>query len=147
MKKEVISEARQKFGLFFKELRNKKKINQSQVAEFCGVSFQTINKVEQGKFPYSVDLLMKLSIVLEFTINFEMKTIGEDSRFILQESERKGFWTCTDRTNQIVCSFEEGKFNDTQKFTFLNDKQHSHLATIMREFGEWLQENHSILLN
>lgn len=144
MNENLILEVRQKFGLFFKELRNKKGFSQSQVAEFCGVTFQTINKVEQGKFPYSVDLLMKLSVVLGFTINFEMKEIGDQSRFILQESERQNFYTLTDTLNQIVCSFEKGKFNDTQKFSFLNDTQFSagKVATIMREFGDWLSKNH-----
>lgn len=145
MNENLITEARQKFGLLFKDLRNKKGLSQSQVAEFCGVTFQTINKVEHGKFPYSVDLLMKLSVVLEFTINFEMKEIGNDSIFSLQTSQRQGFWTCTDKENQIVCTFEAGKFNDSQSFSFLNDTQFSagKVATIMREFGDWLAENHS----
>jgi len=145
MNNNLILEARQKFGLFFKDLRNKKRLSQSQVAEFCGVSFQTINKVEQGKFPYSVDLLMKLSVVLEFTINFEMKEIGNDSRFLLQPNQRQGFWTCTDKENQIVCTFEAGRFNESQSFSFLNDTPFSvgKVATIMREFGDWLAQNHS----
>ena len=57
-----IQEARQRFGIFFKELRKKKGLNQQQVGDACGVTLQTINKVELGKFPYSVDLLMKLSV-------------------------------------------------------------------------------------
>jgi transcriptional regulator with XRE-family HTH domain len=145
MNEEIIKEARIQFGLLFKEWRKKKSLSQSQVAEFCGVTFQTINKVEQGKFPYSVDLLVKLSVVLEFTINFEMKEIGDDSRFILQQSQRQGFWTCTDKENQIVCTFENGKFNDTQSFSVLNDTKFSagKVATIMRELGDWLAQNHS----
>ena len=73
MNENVILEARIKFGLLFKEIRVAKKLTQTQVAEFCGVTFQTINKVEKGKFPYSVDLLMKLSVVLGFTINFDLR--------------------------------------------------------------------------
>lgn len=48
-----------------------------------------------------------------------------------------------DKENNIVCQFEKGKFNETQKFTFLEttDISASKLATIMREFGDWLNEN------
>lgn len=148
MNEEIILEARKKFGLLFKELRKKKGLNQQQVGDACGVSLQTINKVELGKFPYSVDLLMKLSVVLGFTIQFEMKEVGGQSRFLLQERERQNFYTLTDTENQIVCSFEKCKFNDTQKFSFLNDAQFNagKLATIMREFGDWLQTNHSSII-
>ena len=76
-----IQEARQRFGIFFKELRKKKGLNQQQVGYACGVTLQTINKVELGKFPYSVDLLMKLSVVLGFTIKFEVKEVGDKSLF------------------------------------------------------------------
>lgn len=143
MNENVIKEARQMFGLTFRNLRLEKELTQTQVGEFCGVSYQTINKIEQGKFAYSIDLLFKLSVVLEFTINLEQKEVGNDSRFLLQESQKKGFCTVTDTENQIVCSFEAGKFNDTQQFTFLTDKPISNVATIMREFGDWLQANHA----
>ncbi len=146
MNENVIITARQKFGLFFKELRKDNNQTQQQLAEFCGVSIQTINKVEQGKFPYSVDLLMKLSVVLGFTINFEPKENGNKKRFLLQKSEIKGNYIVTDVENEIVCHFEAGNFEKSQKFTFLKDKQHSNLATIMREFGEFLSENHIDLI-
>ncbi len=90
---------------------------------------------------------MKLSVVLGFTINLEIKEILE-SRFLLQESERQNFYTLTDTENQIVCLFEKGKFNETQKFSFLKDGNFNaaNLATIMREFGDWLQVNHSSIV-
>lgn len=89
MNEKILQEARQKFGFFFKDLRKKKNLTQEEVANFCGVTYQTINKVEHGKFPYSVDLLMKLSVILGFTINFEVKDIGNSERFILQKSNIK----------------------------------------------------------
>lgn len=145
MNENIIKEARQMFGLTFKNLRLEKDLTQTQVGEFCGVSYQTINKIEQGKFAYSIDLLFKLSILLEFTINLEMKENGKPDRFILQESKQAGYLTATDTTNQIVCSFQLGKFNATQKFTSLNDTHFDvgKLSTIMREFGDWLQANHA----
>ena len=147
MNEKILQEARQRLGLLFKDLRKQKKLSQIEVAKFCGVTFQTINKVEQGKFNYSVDLLMKISIVLGFTINFEIKK-DTKSRFLLQKSNIDNFYTLTDEVNEIVCSFEKNKFNETQKFSFLNDTSFdvSRLATIMREFGDFLQNNHKDII-
>ncbi len=67
-------------------------------------------------------------------------------RFILQPSELKpGAWVCTDTENMIVCTFENHKFNDTQKMNMLEDfnpDNYMKLARIMRELGDWLNENH-----
>lgn len=67
------------------------------------------------------------------------------NRFILQESEKLNHWVCTDQINKIVCVFEYHKYNDTQKFTLLedfNDKNLMELARFAREMGEWLRLNH-----
>ena len=67
------------------------------------------------------------------------------TRFILQPSSKPNHWACTDMENKIVCGFEEHKFNDTQKFTTLEDFDSSkfmQLAKIAREMGDWLRDNH-----
>ena len=66
-------------------------------------------------------------------------------KYILQESEKPNHWICTDQENQIVCVFEDHKFNDTQKITTLNDfdpAKYKDLARFMREMGDWLSKNH-----
>lgn len=67
-------------------------------------------------------------------------------RFILQTSEQKSdAYVCTDTENGIVCVFDVHKFNDTQKFTFLEDVEHPDALTIarlLREMADWLSENH-----
>jgi len=67
-------------------------------------------------------------------------------RFILQKSQTlPNGWVCTDTENGIVCVFEHQKFNETQKFTILEDVKHpnsNHLAKAAREIGDWLRENH-----
>lgn len=144
MNEQNLLEARQQFGLLFKDLRKKKGLTQKQVSDFCGVTVQTINKVELGKFPYSVDLLMKLSVILDFVISFEMKKVGNPNRFVLKKIENENLYSLSDQDNLIVCIFEPGKFNETQKFSFHSDTQFDvvELATIMREFGDWIVENH-----
>lgn len=146
MNENLIKEARRKFGFFFSKIRTENKLTQQQVGDFCGVSAKTIDKIERGQFPYSIDLLFKLSVILGFTINFEAKEYGlvNEGRFLLQKSEIENTYVVTDILNQIVCTFELKKFNETQKFTFLNDKKHTEieLATIMREIGNWIFQNH-----
>jgi transcriptional regulator with XRE-family HTH domain len=70
IEKNKTMEARKRFGVLFRTIRKRKKLSQTKVGELCGVSYQTINKVEQGLLPYSVDLIIKLGIVLDFNIEF-----------------------------------------------------------------------------
>ena len=73
------------------------------------------------------------------------------SRYKLEPSQLKeGWWVCTDTENLLVCTFQEGKFNNTQKFTNLEgedekfqsmDEVMAHLR-VMREMSDWLAINH-----
>lgn len=72
------------------------------------------------------------------------------NRYKLEPSQLKsGWWVCTDTENLLVCTFEEGRFNDTQKFTDLEgddtfksmDDVMAHLR-VMREMSDWLAINH-----
>lgn len=75
-----------------------------------------------------------------------MRFIMLDNRFIIQPSTRqRDWWVCTDKANGLVCRFETHKFNDTQKFTFLEDMEQSDaltIARIVREMADWLRSNH-----
>lgn len=68
------------------------------------------------------------------------------NRFLLQRSEKAdNRLVCTDTENKIVCEFEFGRFNETQKFTMLDDLtelQVEKMPTIMRDFGGFLAQNH-----
>lgn len=51
----------------------------------------------------------------------------------------------TDPEKGIVITFERGRFNDTQKITFLEDIEAPDPAVIarsLREMADWLAENH-----
>ena len=66
-------------------------------------------------------------------------------RFIIQKSENLEKWVCTDKVNNIVCIFENGNFNNTQKFSILEDfnpANYMGLAKIAKEMADWLKENH-----
>ena len=60
-----------------------------------------------------------------------------------------GGYVVTDTVNNIVITFKEHQFNNTQKVTFLNDEVNAdalQLARIMQEIGQWLYENHRDIL-
>jgi len=74
-----------------------------------------------------------------------------NNRYKLEPSQLKsGWWVCTDTENLLVCTFEEGKFNETQKFSSINGDDENlssmndvmdHLR-VMREMSDWLTINH-----
>lgn len=141
----VINEARSLIGSMLRNFRESKGLNQTQVADYIGVSKNTISKVEIGKFDFGIDIISKLSILYGFTINFEIKEEGDKNRFLLQESSEADNFIVTDTNNKIVCKFKKGNFNGTQNFTFL-DAVPLNLPMIMREFGDWIAEFHGGLL-
>ena len=71
-------------------------------------------------------------------------------RFRLERSQQiENWWVLTDTENLVVVRFQEGKFNETQKFTDLegNDTFASldevmMKIRIMREMSDWLAINH-----
>jgi len=73
-----------------------------------------------------------------------VKKLIMTNRYLLQSSETPHHWVCTDTEIGIVCIFQNRKFNDTQKFTFLEDIKPDALALAKatHEMGDWLRENH-----
>lgn len=67
------------------------------------------------------------------------------SKYILQKSTQPNKWVLTDTENGVVITFENGKFNDTQKVTLLENanKTAEELAKILKEMGEWAVEHHA----
>lgn len=71
------------------------------------------------------------------------------SKYILQKScEDPLYWVLTDTYNGLVCKFKEGEFNETQKFTLLDDVtlEAPELAGIANEMSSYLRENHYELI-
>lgn len=67
------------------------------------------------------------------------------NNIIQQSSTQPNSWVLTDTENGVVITFENGKFNDTQKVTLLEDanKTAEELAKILKEMGEWAVKHHS----
>jgi transcriptional regulator with XRE-family HTH domain len=143
MNKNVIKHARILFGQNFKTLRKEKELTQEDVAIFCGVTSEIVNKIEKGELACSMDFIIRLAVILDFKILLEAKVSSVQNRYLLQKSKRSGYFVVTDISHQVVCLFEAGNFNENQRFTFLNDNNNfSDMATILRELGEWLFKYH-----
>lgn len=70
-------------------------------------------------------------------------------RYILQKSEKKEWWVCTDTEFGIVLRWREHHLNDEQEATVLDDEpKHSaqEYARAAREMGDWLKRNHYNLI-
>ena len=71
-------------------------------------------------------------------------------RFRLEKSQLKdGWWVLTDTVNLVVISFEEGRFNETQKITKLEGGENytsmnevMAQVRIIREMSDWLAIHH-----
>ena len=64
---------------------------------------------------------------------------------IQQSSAQPDGWVLTDTENGVVVVFEDGRFNETQKVTMLEDAPHlspTDLARIMSELGKWGARHH-----
>ena len=61
------------FGRQIAELRQKEKISTRELAEMCGMSFQFINKIENGKFNTGIDTLCKICDALGYRLVIEPK--------------------------------------------------------------------------
>lgn len=57
--------------------RKKKKITQEQLADMVGVSRQSINAIERGKYTPSTSLALKISEIFNTTVNklFELEPV------------------------------------------------------------------------
>lgn len=78
---------------------------------------------------------------------FPLGPIENDmERYVLQKSASvPNGWVLTDTELGIVCRFIEGKFNESQKFTVLEDVERPDVMTFaanVRKMTDWLASNH-----
>ncbi len=59
----------------FKELRKKKHLTQSQLAERIGLEKGAISKIENGKFNLTLATINKIASALEARVNFDLQPI------------------------------------------------------------------------
>lgn len=68
-------------------------------------------------------------------------------KYVIQKSSTlPNGWVLTDTEEGIVVRFEDGKYNETQKITIIDDKPNPsavELARVLRKMGEWAVRYHS----
>lgn len=65
--------SRERIGLMLAERRMAAHLSVRQLAGLCGVSFQNITKIENGKYNVSIDILSKVCDALGCVIGIEDK--------------------------------------------------------------------------
>jgi DNA-binding XRE family transcriptional regulator len=65
---EFSKDNRIKIGEGIRDIRKKRGFSQEELAEIMQISRSTISKIENGKFAFSVDYLVKLGWYLKFEI-------------------------------------------------------------------------------
>ena len=67
-------------------------------------------------------------------------------RFILKKGMvGDNYWVCTDQVTGIICTFEQGKFNDTRIFSLSHGFERPDAHTVddaVEKMEIWLGENH-----
>lgn len=81
---EYVAEVRQLIGSWIKEFRLEKKLTQREVADMIGVTEGTLSKIEAGKW-MSLEILIKLSVKLDFYIFLLEKNSGDELATIMRE--------------------------------------------------------------
>jgi DNA-binding XRE family transcriptional regulator len=65
----IVNEARKRHSLFIKKRRKEMDYTQADLAKNCEVSLLTIQKIETGRWNYSIDILNKIGKILKFKID------------------------------------------------------------------------------
>ena len=72
---ETVKDERKRIGKLLKERRENLNYTQEDVATYCGVKTTTINKIENGAFSYSLDIVFKMSEFLDLEIELRKKDV------------------------------------------------------------------------
>lgn len=68
---------RELIGQQLAELRSKRGLSTRQLAELCGITYVNINKIENGKYNVSIDILNKICEALNADILITEKEVTD----------------------------------------------------------------------
>ena len=69
---------REKIGQQIAQLRKEKGLSLRELSERCGVTFQNINKIENGKYNTGIDILGKIADALDSSIDLMKKETKDE---------------------------------------------------------------------
>lgn len=129
---------------FLVDYARSKKITQAMIAERTGFAQSNVARLESCAYSPTLTVFLKYASAVGVHMEL-MAQDDEEYNYDLKPSEIAGHYVCTDTDNFLMCVFEKGKFNETQKFTFLHDlsaDKLEQLPSILRKMGDWLTINH-----
>lgn len=87
-------------------------------------------------------------IYVELERNAVSDDVNPDDYKFQPSTEKKDWYVVTDTKAMVVVTFQEGKFNETQRITHLNDEVPDALvaATALRKIGDYLHKYHPEVL-
>lgn len=143
-----------------KNLAMQQGITVYQIAKKSGISPNLIKNYFDFKNEPSLGNFLKIAKAVNVTFYFESNAdldfkkaldfATEEHKFVLQKSKEKAkHWVVTYVPANIVIAFEEGKFNETQQVTTLEDfnpENYKEIARYLREIGDWLAKNHKNII-
>lgn len=77
---------RERIGKMVAEMRNSKGYTIRELAGLCGVSYQNITKIENGRYNVSIDILSKVANTLGYEISFEERS--DLKQFVIDNQDR-----------------------------------------------------------
>lgn len=148
------------FISIIKNLAAQQNISVYQIAKETGITPSLIKNYFKYKNVPSLDYFLKIAKAVNVTFYFESNAdldfkkaldfATEEHKFVLQKSKEKvNHWVVTYVPANIVITFEQGKFNETQRITTLEEfkpEDYPLIARYLREIGDWLGENHRDIL-
>lgn len=122
-----------KFAEKLKELRKKKGMSQSDLAEAVGVSLRTIRGWEkEGRFPKQHDIYAKLAETLDCDVAYLMT---EDAAFITEASEQfgpRGTIQAMNLLDQTKALFAGGELSEEDQLAFINELKDMYVDAKLR---------------
>lgn len=121
------------FAEKLKELRKKKGMSQSDLAEAVGVSLRTIRGWEkEGRFPKQHDIYAKLAEALDCDVAYLMT---EDAAFITEASEQfgaRGTIQAMNLLDQTKALFAGGELSEEDQLAFINELKDMYVDAKLR---------------
>lgn len=68
---QYVIQSREKYGQKIKALRQQADMSVYELAFAVGLSTRSIEKLEDGEYPFSIDVFIKICIVLDCSITFD----------------------------------------------------------------------------
>ena len=110
---------------------------------------KVVARVEAENQAQAIERLTDCKQFIDFCDNCDIATLDiipipdtPQHDYLLQQGSLPNTWVATDLNTLMVVRWEDGKFNETSKFTPINELPPLDMATVTRLLVDWLTQNH-----